>query len=113
MNLSSQRRKRLLSHQYNGKAILVSAVLYKPIRITEFEVIDSLKNKGKKLLVAQVEWNDNGQMVSAPLMTESYDLIRTITGTEDKLPHITKIVRSRDGQYHFSELNNIEIKQLK
>lgn len=113
MNLSSKIHKRLLSHQYQGKAIQVSAILYKPIRITGFEIVDSPKNKGKKLLVAQVEWNNNGVKETAPLMTESYDLIQTIEGTESELPHTTKIVRSRDGQYHFGELNNIELNNLK
>ncbi|MGM9697090.1 MAG: hypothetical protein ACI3Y0_00380 [Prevotella sp.] len=113
MNLSSTRRKRLLSHTFTGKSILVSTVLYKPIRITDFEIVDSPKNKGKKLLVAQVEWNDGGRIVTSPLMTESYDLINTIRGTEDTLPHFTKIIRSKDKQYHFSELNNIEINSLK
>lgn len=113
MNLSSPRRKRLLSHKFTGKSILVSRVIYKPIMITDFEIIDSPKNKGKKLLVAQVRWNDEGRTLTAPLMTESYDLISTIQGTEDSLPHYTKIMRSKDKQYHFTELNNIEIKSLK
>ena len=113
MNLSSARHKPLLSHQYQGKSIYVSEVLYKPIRITAFEIVKSPKNEGKMLLVAQVEWNDGGRMRTAPLMTESYDLISTIKGTEAELPHYTKITRSRDGQYHFSELNQIEINSLK
>ena len=108
MNLSSTRHKPLLSHRYHGKAIYASEVLYKPIRITAFEIVKSPKNEGKMLLVAQVEWNDGGRM-----MTESYDLISTIKGTEAELPHYTKITRSRDGQYHFSELNQIEINSLK
>ena len=113
MNLSSARHKPLLSHQYHGKSIYVSEVLYKPIRITAFEIVKSPKNEGKMLLVAQVGWNDGGRMRTAPLMTESFDLISTIKGTESELPHITKITRSRDGQYHFSELNQIEINSLK
>ena len=112
MNLSSIRHKPLLSHRYHGKAIYVSEVLYKPIRITAFEIVKSPKNEGKMLLVAQVEWNDGERMRTAPLMTESYDLIATIKDTEKDLPHVTKIIRSRDGQYHFSELNNIEINKL-
>ena len=113
MNLSSARHKPLLSHRYHGKSIYVSEVLYSPIKITAFEIVKSPKNEGKMLLVAQVEWNDGGRMRTAPLMTESYDLISTIKGTEAELPHYTKITRSRDGQYHFSELNQIEINSLK
>ena len=64
------------------------------------------------LLVAQVEWTDGNKMATAPLMTESYDLIATIEGTEDSLPHYTKIVRSKDRQYHFAQLNQIEIDNL-
>ena len=112
MNLSSARRKPLMSHQYQGKSIYASEVLYKPIKISAFEIVKSPKNEGKMLLVAQVEWNDEGRMRTAPLMTESFDLISTIKGTESELPHITKITRSRDGQYHFSELNQIEINSL-
>ena len=113
MNLSSARHKPLLSHQYHGKSIYVSEVLYKPIRITAFEIVKSPKNEGKMLLVAQVEWNDEGRMRTAPLMTESFDLISTIKGTESELPHITKITRSRNGQDHVSELEQIGINSLK
>ena len=102
-----------MTHKFKGKAILVSAILYKPIRITDFEIVPSPKNKDKKLLVAQVEWNEGESITTAPLMTESYDLIATIKDTEAELPHYTKITRSRDGQYHFSELNQIEINSLK
>lgn len=113
MNLSSShRQKKILTHKFKGKAILVSTILYKPIRITDFEIVPSPKNKDKKLLVAQVEWNEGESIKTAPLMTESYDLIATIKDTEKDLPHVTKIIRSRDGQYHFSELNNIEINKL-
>ena len=113
MNLSSTRHKPLLSHRYHGKVIYVSEVLYKPIRITAFEIVKSPKNEGKMLLVAQVEWNDGVRMRTAPLMTESYDLISTIRDTEAELPHYTKIIRTKDRQYHFAQLNQIEINSLK
>ena len=44
------------------------------------------------------------------LITESYTLIKTLQGTEDRLPHHTKIVRKRDGYYYFTALLPQELK---
>ena len=46
------------------------------------------------------------------VFSESYSLIRTIRGTEDGLPHLTKIVRKRDGYLYFAALNDKEKKCL-
>lgn len=46
------------------------------------------------------------------VFSESYSLIRTIRGTEAGLPHLTKIVRKRDGQLYFTALNQQEKKIL-
>ncbi len=46
------------------------------------------------------------------VFSESYSLIKTIRGTEAGLPHLTKIVRKRDGYLYFTALNDKEKKCL-
>ena len=46
------------------------------------------------------------------VFSESYSLIKTIRGTEDELPHLTKIDRKRDGYLYFTALNDKEKKYL-
>lgn len=108
MNLSTPERKPLLRYHYEGSRVLPGQLIGRPISITRFELTASRMNPGKSLLVAQVE-TPTGNHV---LMTESWTLIGTLRGTEDMLPHQTKIIRKRDGCYYFVELNRMELKSL-
>lgn len=95
--------------------------MYKPILITQFEITESSLNKGKDMLVAQVYyWKSveensikNKVKVKAVLFCESYNLIKTIKGTDDMLPHMTKITKKKDGYYYFTKLNDTEKSNLK
>ena len=56
--------------------------------------------------------HQNGEIIKAVVFSESYSLIKTIRGTEDELPHLTKIVRKCDGYLYFTALNDKEKKCL-
>lgn len=86
---------------------------YKPLKITQFEICESWLNPSKECLVAQVTYidKDTQEAIRRTLWTESYTLVNTIKGTEDSLPHYTKIVVKKDGYYYFVRLNEKE-KQL-
>ena len=94
--------------------------MYKPILITQFEITESSLNKGKDMLVAQVYYwksvEENGIKdrirIKAVLFCESYKLIKTIRGTDDRLPHMTKITKKKDGYYYFTKLNDTEKSNL-
>ena len=121
MDLVTSRKEKRLKYQYSGPNIHVRDIMFKPIMITQFEIIDSTLNKGKEMLVAQVMYwktvKGNGVetkiKVKAVLFCESYKLIKTIKNTEDKLPHMTKITKSKDSYYYFTKLNDIEKSNLK
>lgn len=108
MNLSTPERKPLLRYRYEGSRVLPGQLIGRPITITRFELTASRMNPDKSLLVAQVEAPTGSHV----LMTESWTLIGTLRGTEDMLPHQTKIIRKRDGYYYFVELNRMELKSL-
>lgn len=108
MNLSTKPQARVLSHAYRGSRLRVGDVLYKPMTITAFEVIPSQLHPGKQALAMQVVVDGEEHL----LITESYTLIKTLQGTEDRLPHHTKIVRKRDGYYYFAALLPQEITTL-
>lgn len=111
MNLATT-QGRVLKQQYKGRKLYVADVLYRPIKITTFEIVKSVLHKGKDMLVAQVEIKQSDKVECCVLFTESYTLIKTIRGTEKELPHITKIVRKRDRYYYFVPLNAIEMKEI-
>lgn len=109
MNLSSPTKKNLFSKKFDGTKVYVGEVLYKPIRIDRFEIVPSVRNKGKMMLACQIMINGEPRL----LMTESYSLIRDITGTEESLPHYTKIIRKkREAYYYFAPLNEMEIHSI-
>ena len=97
MDLSTPRGQKLLKHQYLGKRAYCAELLYKPLLICHFEIVASQQNAGKQMLVAQVYYLNDGAIEARPLMAEGYKLLATIKGTEDQLPHYTKIIRKRDG----------------
>ena len=100
MNLATPDRRTILSHAYRGSRLRVGDVLCKPMTITAFELIPSQLHPGKQALAMQVVVDGEEHL----LITESYTLIKTLQGTEDRLPHHTKIVRERDGYYYFTGL---------
>ena len=110
MDLSSTRRERRLKLRYEGVAVSAGNLLYTPIKITHFEIVDSCLNPGKRMLMAQTRYIDKqtGEVAIRPLMTESYQLIHDIEGTEDSLPHYTKIRRAKDGMLLWTTLNQEE-----
>lgn len=112
MDLSTPRRQKRLKHQYLGKGVQTGAVRYKPILITQFEIADSTLHAGKDMLVAQIHWLEDGAIETHPLFAEGYKLIETVQGTEESLPHFTKIVRKRDGYDYFTPLNAKEKEPL-
>ena len=120
MDLISSRRERRLKHEYSGVNINARDIMYKPILITKFEITESSLNKGKDMLVAQVYYwksvEENGIKdrirIKAVLFCESYNLIKTIRGTDDRLPHMTKITKKKDGYYYFTKLNDTEKSNL-
>lgn len=120
MDLISSRRERRLKHEYSGVNINARDIMYKPILITQFEITESSLNKGKDMLVAQVYYwksvEENGIKdrirIKAVLFCESYKLIKTIRGTDDRLPHMTKITKKKDGYYYFTKLNDTEKSNL-
>lgn len=107
MNLYTQ-KKRLLNGRYEGKAIYVSDLIGDPIRILRYEIVESPRNKGKELLVAQVEHKGELRL----LFTEAFVLIKTLRDVAGVPPFETKIVKKRDGCYEFSKLNNVELNKL-
>ena len=114
MDLHTPRRTRRLNLNYEGPARSASQILYTPIKITQFEITESWLHPGKECLVFQsVNLNrQNGEIIKAVVFSESYSLVRTIRGKEAGLPHLTKIVRKRDGQLYFTALNQQEKKIL-
>lgn len=120
MDLISSRKERRLKHEYSGVNINARDIMYKPILITQFEITESSLNKGKDMLVAQVYYwksvEENGIKdrirIKAVLFCESYNLIKTIRGTDDRLPHMTKITKKKDGYYYFTKLNDTEKSNL-
>lgn len=114
MDLQTPRRERVLKHQYTGRAVAAGGVLFRPLRIDFFEIAPSQLHEGRDMLVMQTASidRDTGEIVSHPVMTESFSLIKTIRGTEDSLPHYTKIVRKRDGYLYFSKLNDEEKRNI-
>lgn len=65
------------------------------------------------MLAAQVYFMEDGAIEVRLLLAEGYKLLETIRGTEDQLPHYTKIIRKRDGYYYFAALNEKEKEPLK
>lgn len=114
MDLHTPRKAQRLHLHYEGPARSASQILYTPIKITQFEITESWLHPGKECLVFQsVNLNhQNGEIIKAMVFSESYSLIKTIRGTEAGLPHLTKIVRKRDGQLYFTALNQQEKKIL-
>ena len=114
MDLQTPRRTRRLNLNYEGPARSASQILYTPIKITQFEITESWLHPGKECLVFQsVNLNhESGEIIKTMVFSESYSLIKTIRGTEDELPHLTKIVRKRDGYLYFVALNDKEKKCL-
>lgn len=111
MELFSIRSERKLKLNYKGQRIAASDILFKPIKITHFEIVESWQNPGKDCLVFQaVRINsDTGEVVENMVLTESYEIIKTIKGTQSALPHYTKIVRDRSSRsMYFSKLNDKE-----
>lgn len=110
MDLSSNRKGRRLKFAYIGDAISASNLLYVPLKILHFEIIDSPLNHGKRMLMAQTTYinPETGEVLKRPLMTESCQLISDIEGTEDSLPHLTKIRRSKEGYLLWTTLNQKE-----
>lgn len=101
MDLSSPKREKRLKLRYEGVGIAASHMMYVPIRIDQFEIVDSWMNEGKKCLVMQASYIDKstGEISKCLIWTEAYKLIEDIKGTEQTLPHYTKI--SRNGRYMF------------
>ncbi|MBP3732087.1 MAG: hypothetical protein J6I84_02455 [Bacilli bacterium] len=108
MNLSTRNNGNTLLHTYTGDKIPLTEILYRPIKISGFEFMDSVLHPGKKVLVMQVHYMSGDTPMVNVVFTESYPLIKTITGTEGYLPHYTKIVRKRNGYYNFVDLNDKE-----
>jgi len=105
MNLSTPTRQRLFSRHFIGPKVYVAQVLNVPIIITDYEVVNSRQNLGRKLLAMQVILNSNPILV----MTESYTLIETISKADrSNLPYYTKITHKKDRYYYFVKLNEIE-----
>ena len=114
MDLQTPRITRRLNLHYEGPARSASQILYTPIKITQFEITESWLHPGKECLVFQsVNLNrKSGEIIKTMVFSESYSLIKTIRGTEAGLPHLTKIVRKRDGYLYFAALNDKEKKCL-
>lgn len=109
MDLMTIRRERRLKYIYQGSSIQPGGLLYKPIKITQFEITASTLHPGKDMVVAQVvSVSKDGEITQNILFTESYTLLSTLKGTEDSLPHYTKITRKKDGYYYFVILNEKE-----
>ncbi len=113
MDLSTPRGQKILKHQYLGKCIYCGQLLYKPLLICHFEITASQLHAGKEMLAAQVYFMEDGAIETRLLLAEGYKLLETIRGTEDQLPHYTKIIRKRDGYYYFAALNEKEKESLK
>ena len=108
MDLSSSRQERRLKLNYEGIGRAAQHVLYIPIKITQFEIVQSWQNPGKECLVFQAVYpdKDTGEIIKCPIWTESYKLIKDIKGTQDELPHYTKIVKNKkDQQLYYTQLN--------
>jgi len=113
MDLITPKRRRLHSTPFDGVGTSARNVLYIPLKIIRFEINESVLHLGKKMLTFQADYIDkNGVRYHRPVMTESFTLINTISGTESELPHYTKIIRKRDGYFYFVKLNDIEKSQL-
>lgn len=111
MDLFSVRRERKLKLNYKGEKITATGILFKPIKITHFEIVESWQNPGKDCLVFQSIHIDSktGEVIENMVLTESYEIVKTIKGTQSALPHYTKIVRDKSSRsMHFSQLNDKE-----
>lgn len=113
MNLTTPRGQKILKRQYLGRRAYCAELLYKPLLITDFEIVASRLNDGKQMLVAQTYHLEGGSIEARPMMTEGFKLLETIRGTEEQLPHYTKIIKKRDGYYYFAALNEKEKEPLK
>ena len=104
MDLISNRRERRLKHEYSGVNINARDIMYKPILMLVAQVYywKSVEENGIKDRIR----------IKAVLFCESYNLIKTIRGTDDKLPHMTKITKKKDGYYYFTKLNDTEKSNL-
>lgn len=94
-----------------------TSVLFKPMVIHHYEIIDSRFNEGKKLLMAQVTLYDaqSGKLEDVILTTEATLIVATFRQYHEKgaaLPYCGKITRNRNGQLIFSGLNRPEKKAL-
>lgn len=99
--------------KYTGDKVMTGGVLFRPLRIDHFEIVPSPRNKGKELLVAQLTLLNGDAVEKKVLFTESYSLINVIKGTEEGLPHFTRIVRKKGDRYnYFSVITEVEKEKL-
>lgn len=104
-NLSSRTKPRLFSKKFEGLKVRPAEILNRPVLIKDFEIVESPRNKGKKLAGIQVR----AAGVNSLLLTESYSLIDTLMQADRaNLPFCTKMVKKRDGYYYFVKLNEQE-----
>ena len=108
MSLSTPTKRRLFKMPLVGRKVYPSEILGRPIRIDNYEIIDSPKNKDKKLVCMQL-YTDKPCIC----MTESFTLIDTLKKADkSNLPFCSKIIKKKDNYYYFVKLNEFEKKLL-
>src|SRR5574344_344205 len=96
----------VLKYKYIGDKISASGLLYTPIKIHHFELIESRFNKGKFCLIAQISRiNKKGEIENLMLETEASLLVHTIDTSNREPPFETKIVKNKKNTLQFVKLN--------
>lgn len=99
-------KKPLFKKVFRGRRICIGSVLCRPLVISDFEIVYSVKSDDKLLLALQLIVDGQLRM----LWTESYKLINTIQQADKankKLPYYTKIIKSKS-YYEFAKLTEVE-----
>lgn len=107
MDLTSSLRPKKLKYSYIGTGISARQLLYVPLKIIQFEIVDSWIHPNKECLIMQVVYIDNGEVIKEMMWTEAYSLVKDIKNTENFLPHYTKL-RKTKGYILFTQLNEKE-----
>ena len=97
MDLTSSLRPKKLKYNYIGTGISARQLLYVPLKITQFEIVDSWIRPDKECLIMQIVYidKDTGEVIKEMMWTEAYSLVKDIKNTENSLPHYTKLRKTK------------------
>lgn len=99
---------------------MTGAIMYRPIAISHFEIVESRLHPGKECLYAQIYRRDDlGNLVEELFITESYGLIKDFKALDEEINvkgclGYTKIIKKKvDRSLHAVTLTGPEKQKLK